>query len=91
MGSGLIDLPTTGRVGLPTRYVPVGEKFTRYGVDLTCVLRPKDLAIADACRGCWFSKRRRIDGRMVNCNDIQCSRWDRMDEKNVWYIEEKDD
>lgn len=24
---------------------------------------------------------------MLNCNDIQCSAWDRMDGVNVWFVE----
>ena len=31
-----------------------------------------------------------IDGErvFVNCNDIACSSWDRMDGRNVWFVEE---
>lgn len=75
---------------LPTRYVPIGGEFTRYGVRLVCRQRPKVKSPADACSGCWFSRGRKIiDGEtvMLNCNDIACSSWDRMDGKNVWFTE----
>ena len=74
--------------GLPTRYVPLGSEFKRYGVDLVCVRRPRVECVSAACKGCWFSKGRQIiNGEvvMLNCNDIQCSSWDRMDGVNVWF------
>ena len=76
--------------GLPTRYVPIGNEFTRYGVRLVCVRRPRVASVSAACKGCWFSRGRKvIDGEtvMLNCNDIQCSAWDRMDGHNVWFVE----
>lgn len=76
--------------GLPTRYVPVGGEFTRYGVRLVCVARPRVDCVSAACRGCWFSRGRRVIGGevvMLNCNDIACSSWDRMDGRNVWFVE----
>ena len=72
--------------GLPTRFVPFGETFVRYGITLRCVSRDVITCPRDACRGCWFAKARKRDGRNVNCADIQCSRWDRMDERNVWFV-----
>lgn len=77
----------------PTRYIPIGQVFTRYGIPLRCVARPSGLAPADACRGCWFSKGRRPIGNgeytMTNCNDIQCSCFDRMDRRFVWFEQVK--
>lgn len=75
---------------LPTRYVPLGGVFTRYGVRLWCVRRPGVESVSGACRGCWFSRGRKVINGcsvMVNCNDIACSRWDRMDGNNVWFVE----
>jgi len=72
---------------LPTRYVPVGEIVERYGVRLRCVERRPVHSFSAACKGCWF-RRCSVDGTIVNCNDIQCSRWDRMDGRNVWFVEE---
>lgn len=76
--------------GLPTRYVPVGGEFVRYGVRLECVRRPRVESVSGACRGCWFSKGRKLingDYVIINCNDIACSSWDRMDGANVWFVE----
>lgn len=70
---------------LPTRFVRLGGEFTRYGVTLVCVRRDTCLHHTDACKGCFFSKAR--NGRnIMNCNDIQCSSFDRMDGLNVWFV-----
>lgn len=77
--------------GLPTRYVALGDEFTRYGIRLKCVRRSRVESVSGACKGCWFSRGRKfINGEfvMVNCNDIACSSWDRMDGNNVWFVEE---
>lgn len=79
--------------GLPTRYVALGGEFTRYGVRLKCIRRPRVECISAACKGCWFSKGRKFingDFVIVNCNDIACSSWDRMDGLNVWFKEVND-
>ena len=81
-----------GHRGLPTRYVRLGDEFERYRTTLVCVRRPDGLHPADACKGCWFARgRKRIVGEtvLVNCNDIQCSSWDRMDGRNVWFVEKE--
>lgn len=76
--------------GRPTREVPLGGEFERYGVTLVCVRRPPDVwPPCNACKGCWFKKGRKdIDGHKVisNCEDIRCSRHDRMDGIDVWYV-----
>lgn len=78
----------SSRLSLPTRYVRIGSILVRYGKTLECVERPKGLAPCDACRGCWFSTGKgHIGGGVVNCRDIQCSSWDRMDGRNVWFVE----
>lgn len=80
--------------GLPTRYVEIGGDFVRYGVRLLCIRRPRVESVSAACRGCWFSRGRKvIDGRtvMLNCDDIQCSKWDRMDGCDVWFVEKAPD
>lgn len=61
----------------------------RYGLRLRCVERDSlcSLSPADACRGCWFSTARKDDS-IVNCVDIQCSSFDRMDGRNVWFVSE---
>ena len=80
--------------GLPTRYVALGAEFVRYGVVLVCRRRPRVESVSAACKGCWFSRGRKvINGEtvMLNCNDIQCSRWDRMDGADVWFVEKVPD
>ncbi len=80
-----------GGSSLPTRYVRLGDEFERYGVTLVCVRRKRGVFPADACRGCWFRRSRRPGSEVViNCNDIQCSSWDRMDGENVWFVEAGD-
>ncbi|MBR5414196.1 MAG: hypothetical protein IK114_14395 [Fibrobacter sp.] len=74
---------------LPTRFVPVGGVITRYGTRLVAVQRPAAARLlpCEACSGCWFSKGR--NGTLIiNCSDIQCSKWDRMDCRNVWFKKE---
>ena len=86
----MITLPPLRVDGLPTRYVRIGCEMHRYGRVLKCVLRPSGLTPSDACSGCWFSKGRKGgNSTLVNCNDIQCSSFDRMDGKNVWFVEIK--
>lgn len=68
----------------PTRYLRVGETFERYGVTLECFAMPPVTHPSEACAGCFF-RRSRINGCVVNCNDIQCSSFDRMDGRNVWF------
>lgn len=90
MENGYFDF--NGQRGLPTRFVKIGDTFERYGTTLKCVRRRGDLLPKDACKGCWFKAPR--DGykkgeATINCNDIQCSSWDRRDRKNVWFIEKQ--
>ena len=71
---------------LPTRYIAVGEVLRRYGKELLCEVRPGSLLLPPscACEGCWF-KNSREGNNVINCNDIQCSCWDRADGKDVWF------
>lgn len=80
------DVMINEKVKMPSRYVRLGGRFRRYGVELVCVERPEGLSPCDACRGCFFCSSR-INGVVINCNDIQCSSWDRMDGVNVWFRE----
>lgn len=72
---------TDGRTAeLPTRFVPMGGIIRVKGRHYKCVRRP-NLAIAcEACSGCAFSG--------GTCPEfLQCSSFDRMDKKNVWFEE----
>ena len=75
--------------GLPTRYVHLGGEIRRYGETLVCVRRPGGLVPTAACKGCWF-KRARVGKVVVNCDDIQCSSFDRMDGRNVWFVRKEE-
>lgn len=70
---------------MPTRFVRLGGEITRYGCRLVCCERPSGLAPCDACKGCFFSLSR-YEGSVIQCNDIQCSSFDRMDGLNVWFV-----
>ena len=88
-----MDGKNTGSPALPfmTRFVPVGCSLVRYGRKLACVERPADLwPAADACGGCFFRRSRTENGTVITCSDIQCSSFDRMDGKNVWFVEGED-
>ena len=71
---------------LPTRFVRVGEVLHRYGKDLICEIRPGSMLMlpCEACEGCWF-KNSRDGSSVINCNDLQCSSFDRVEGKNVWF------
>lgn len=71
---------------LPTRYVRLGEILKRYGKELICEERPGALLMppSEACSGCWF-KNSYEGTNIINCNDIQCSCWDRADGRDVWF------
>lgn len=76
----------------PTRFVPIGHEFVRYGRRLLCVERPKDTwPPLRACKGCFFRRSEARDGVIINCKDIQCSSFDRRDRKNVWFIDQGED
>lgn len=74
-------------VGLPTRYVAIGARVRLGDRVYECLERSRVDVPEDACRGCAFR-----NGRPA-CGDLQCSRWDRADGKNVWFgrVERKGD
>lgn len=69
---------------LPTRFVPVGDVVSVGGYRYLCVPRPAEMCPAAACWGCDISRK----GRW--CQDLQCGRFDRRDERNVWFVEVED-
>jgi len=63
----------------PYRYIPIGERFIWKGVEYIVVPRGNLEKPRDACIGCDFAR--------CNCPDnIACSRFDRADDRNVWFI-----
>ena len=72
-------------IDLPTKYIPIGDVLERCGRKFVAVPRPdaSRLAVADACMGCFFAK---CPASFSNCNTLQCSRWDRADGRNIWFV-----
>lgn len=69
---------------LPTRFLPVGAGFTRQGVTLKVVARPKadTLQLCECCRDCYFEA-------VGPCNSrLQCSCFDRRDHRSVWFVQQ---
>jgi hypothetical protein len=62
--------------------VDVGSIINIGGVLLKCIERPdvRTLHVSEACSGCYFS----IENK--TCPPSQCSRFGRLDEKNVWFV-----
>ena len=69
---------------IPRRFVPVGGSYEKEGRVYECVERGEVPRLSDACRGCCFSKSSSPDRW---CLGLQCSRWDRHDGLNVWFVE----
>ena len=74
-----------GSLTLPTKFIPIGGVLERCGRKFVVVPRAhiSTLAVADACRGCFFAK---CDSSLSNCNTLQCSVWDRADKRDVWFV-----
>ena len=72
------------RITPRARFVPLGEVIRRHGKVFRCVERPPagKLMPCDACSGCGFA----ATGRY--CEDLQCHRFDRRDDRSVWFREE---
>ena len=73
---------------LPKRFIPIGGEVERYGNTFVCVEAPpvETLQPYEACRGCWFARTRRDDGLAASCAALQCSKFDRKDGRNVWFV-----
>ena len=77
--------PKYGSLTLPTKFIPLGGVLDRCGEKFVAVPRPhiSSLAVADACKGCYFAK---CPSSLSNCNTLQCSVWDRADKRDVWFV-----
>lgn len=73
-------------ISLPTGYTPVGWNFRVGCRFFDVVVRPEGLAPHQACSGCYFSSVTK-DGTYPTCPNQQCSSWDRLDKRNVWFVE----
>lgn len=81
--SSFMTMDGTSR--MPRRFVPVGGRYTKGDSEYECVERPEVGSVSEACAGCVFSKSSSPDRW---CLGLQCSKWDRADGKNVWFVEE---
>lgn len=63
---------------LPGRFIPVGGKLVLTGCTYIAVVRPKVKYPRLVCSGCGL--------RSKFCNDIACSKSDRVDGLSVWFI-----
>ena len=83
--SSFMTMDVTSR--MPKRFVPVGGRYEKGESSYVCVERPVVRSVSDACLGCVFSKSSSPDRW---CLGLQCSKWDRADGRNVWFVEEAD-
>lgn len=69
---------------LPRVFVPIGGYVVHGGYRYRCIQRPpeKGLHPDEACSGCDISRKYR------SCGGLQCSRYDREDGCNVWFVED---
>lgn len=61
----------------PRGFIPVGGMFTYGGMSVIVKERPQGIRAMDACAGCAFAR--------GGCPNIQCSCFDRIDGKSVWF------
>ena len=68
---------------LPKEFIPVGAYVDCGGFRYRCIERPPVCGMLpeDACSGCDISRKYR------SCGSLQCSRFDRKDGRNVWFVE----
>lgn len=69
---------------IPRKYIPLGGSYEKDGREYVCVERDEVRGVSDACSGCCFSRSSSPDRW---CLGLQCSRWDRADGRNVWFVE----
>ena len=69
---------------LSSTTVAVGSIFKVGDVVLRCIERPYVSYVAEACSGCYFSQENKT------CPPSQCSRFGRLDGKNVWFVRYED-
>ena len=70
---------------LPWKYLAVDSVFEVAGTRYKVVVRP-DVEARFACEGCAFCAPGAVARNF--CQRMRCSRWDRADGVNVWFVEE---
>lgn len=68
------------RSRIPRTDIRIGDVFEREGVRYLCVRRPSGFQ-HEACEGCVFRQKN------LRCSGLRCSKFDRGDGENVWFIE----
>ena len=68
---------------IPRRFVALGDFYVKDGIVYECVMRPDVEKPSEACRGCAFCRTSSSDRW---CLGLQCSKWDRADGINVWFV-----
>lgn len=69
------------RSRIPRTDIPVGSTFFRKGKEYMCVRRERVVLPSEACSGCAFNQ------SDAKCSGLRCSRFDRSDGNNVWFVE----
>lgn len=73
------------RSRIPRTDIPVGGSVYRKGKRYECILRPGVSLPSEACSGCSFNVSE------FKCIGLRCSRFDRSDGNNVWFVEVGDE
>lgn len=68
------------RSRIPRTDIRIGDVIEREGMKLLCVRRPPGFQ-HEACEGCVFRQKN------LRCSGLRCSKFDRGDGENVWFIE----
>ena len=76
----ILVYPNKDMVTPPKTFIKVNETIHLNGEKYQAILRPKDYLPADVCKGYDL----REDGQ--NCKIMQCSSFDRRDNKSVWFV-----
>ena len=71
------------RSRIPRRDIRIGETFEKKGVEYRCVRRGEVRVPSEACSGCDILR------HSNHCEAPRCSKWDRTDGQNVWFVEVK--
>lgn len=72
---------------IPRKFVPLGGFYVKGGVMYECVMRPEVDRPSEACSGCAFCRTSSSDRW---CLGLQCSKWDRSDGLDVWFVTDDD-
>ena len=69
------------RSRIPRTDIGIGDTFFRKGKEYRCIRRDWVSLPCEACSGCAFNQ------SDAKCSGLRCSRFDRSDGNNVWFVE----